>query len=120
MIRITIDFGGAQVRIRERLRASIASGQTIVWQKATHESAAWHPISLPVWQLGCQTPDATAPYTSLNLDPACTRQTLMYVGAALPITMELTVSIGNSTAGSNLQLNYDSKAIFLIQLACVA
>ena len=61
MIRITIDFMGAQVSIRERLHACIASGQTFVWQEATRTSAAWHPSALPVWQpSSCQTPDATA------------------------------------------------------------
>ena len=56
VIRITIDFGGARVRIRERLHASIASGKTIVWQEATHESAAWHPCSTS--SLAAQLPDA--------------------------------------------------------------
>ncbi len=28
---------------RVRLHASIGSGQTFVWQEATHTSAAWHP-----------------------------------------------------------------------------
>ena len=55
VIRITIDFGGAQVSIRERLNASIPSGHG-------HESAAWHPCSTSsLAARSCQTPDATIP-----------------------------------------------------------
>ncbi len=57
MIRITIDFGGAQVSIRERLHASIASGQTLSGRKLHTGVPLGILVALPV-SLAAQLPDA--------------------------------------------------------------
>ena len=64
VIRITVDFGGAQVSIRECLHASIASGQPLSGRKL-HTRV---PLGIPVCSTSslaarsCQTPDATITY----------------------------------------------------------
>ena len=50
VIRITIDLGGAQVSIRERLHASIASGQPLSGRKLHTRVPLGIPVALPVWQ----------------------------------------------------------------------